>query len=945
VSRHRQESIEIRGAAEHNLQSVNLTIPKHKLVVFCGVSGSDKSSLAFDTLYAEGQRRYVESLSAYARQFLGQMDKPRYETIRGLSPTISIEQRLAGANPRSTVGTVTEIYDYLRVLFARAGILHCYECGELAESSDAARMVEHICTLPEKTRLLVMAPLVRTRKGTFEDEFKQLRKDGFARVRVDGEVQLLEVLEQTPLDKNRRHTIDVVVDRIVLREDIAARLTDSVETALRVGNGRLVIEEIEGKEYFYSETRHCPNCDLSFPEPSPQLFSFNSPIGACPDCNGLGTAYEVDVERIVASPKLSLLQGCVAPWKSVKGDSIHSWTRAMVKGMAKQYGFDPNAPWNTLSSEHQSLILNGTGTETFQLTSPGGRAEFKTSFEGVIAWLSRRFKDSVVDHKAAQFRPYFHSAPCSLCKGKRLRPEAHGVLVNDHSLPDLMDKTIGDLHEHFQSLKLTGNTAQIAGEVLREIGARLGFLMNVGLNYLTLNRRAASLSGGEAQRIRLASQVGSELTGVLYILDEPSIGLHPRDNERLLDMLRHLRDIGNTVIVVEHDADTLRAADHLVDFGPGAGRVGGRIVASGTQQSLMDCAESITGHYLAGTRTIEVPATRRPASSKRLVVRGARQNNLQNIDVSIPLSSFCVVTGVSGAGKSTLINEILVPALSRELHGGSQQPGDHDSIEGIQHVQKIVSIDQKPIGRTPRSNPATYTKVFDKIRETFSKTKQSRMYGFRPGRFSFNVKGGRCEACQGAGVIKIEMHFLPDVYVTCETCNGRRFNEATLRVTYQDKTIYDVLQMSVDEAREFFSAHPKIMRILNTLHDVGLGYVGLGQPATTLSGGEAQRIKLSRELAKPSTGNTLYVLDEPSTGLHFEDTKLLLEVLDRLVVQENTVVVIEHNLDIIKTADHVIDLGPEGGDGGGKVVASGTPEDIMKVATSHTGACLQQVLP
>jgi len=700
---------------------------------------------------------------------------------------------------------------------------------------------------------------------------------------------------------------------------------------------------VDGEDRYFSESRYCSSCDLSFPEPSPQLFSFNSPTGACPDCNGLGTAFDVDLDCVITRPHLSLLKGCIEPWRMAKGNKIHSWTRATVKGLAKHFGFDTTIPWTELDPKHQKLILHGTGNRTFRLTSPGGRAEFTTTYEGVVPWLIRRFQDSVDDKKAAQFRPYFRSAPCHSCEGTRLRPEARGVRLGNRVLPNLMNQTIGELFDHFSQLKLTGNAATIAAEILKEIRTRLGFLMNVGLNYLTLDRKASTLSGGEAQRIRLASQVGSELTGVLYILDEPSIGMHPRDTQRLIRMLCHLRDIGNTVIVVEHDEDTMRAADHLVDFGPGAGVAGGQIVATGPIQAIEDTPESLTGQYLSGARAIPIPTSRRE-HHKTLTVRGATHNNLKDIDVSIPLGVMTVVTGVSGAGKSTLVNEIVVPALVNELHKGTRQVGAHQSVDGVKPIKKIVAIDQKPIGRTPRSNPATYTKLFDKIRVVFAKTKQSRMYGFKPGRFSFNVKGGRCEACQGAGVIRIEMHFLPDVYVTCETCQGKRFNEATLRVTYQNKNIHDVLKMSIAEAAKFFEPHPNIKRILDTLVDVGLGYVALGQPATTLSGGEAQRIKLSRELAKPSSQHTIYVLDEPSTGLHFEDIQCLLNVLNRLVDRGHSVLVIEHNIDIIKTADHVIDLGPEGGEGGGQVVAEGTPEHVARNAASHTGMCLKEVL-
>ena len=939
------EEIVVRGAAEHNLRSVNLVIPKRKLVVFTGVSGSGKSSLAFDTLYAEGQRRYVESLSAYARQFLGQMDKPRYDTIRGLSPTISIEQRAASANPRSTVGTVTEIYDYLRLLFARAGVTHCPQCERLTERTEPIQIVRAIESLDEGTRLLIMAPIARGRKGTFAEELQGLRTQGYTRVRLDGEVTLIE--DAPDLDKNKRHDVDVVVDRVIVRPGGAARLTDSIESALRLGKGRRVARVLGGddEERLYSEHRHCAYCDLGLPDLTPALFSFNSPLGACRECNGLGTTHEVDIERVVPDPKRSLADGCIAPWESTPNPQQKRWSRAMLDALGRTYGISLKAPWKKLSEEHKRLVLYGTGGKSIDVIfeSSRGSSTIPMPFEGVVAAVRRRFKESSSSTRVDHYKQYLRDARCPQCAGERLRPAARFVRVGGTRLPELARTPIGRLRALFDSMELTGNAAHIASEVLREIRSRLGFLVNVGLEYLTLERSAATLSGGEAQRIRLASQVGSELTGVLYILDEPSIGLHSRDNRRLIETLCHLRDIGNSVIVVEHDAETMRQADWMVDFGPGAGQLGGAIVAEGTPEMVRDTAGSLTGQYLSGRREIQIPETRRK-SRRKLRINGARANNLQSVDVSLPVGCFTVVTGVSGAGKSSLINSILLPAMASELHGASRRAGDHDSIGGLEHFKRIVAIDQKPIGRTPRSNPATYTKVFDAIRQVFAATRESRVYGYAAGRFSFNVKGGRCESCQGAGVIKIEMHFLPDVYVQCETCEGKRFNEATLRVRFRDKTIFEVLEMSVAEAVVEFDAHRHIKRILSTLNEVGLGYIALGQPATTLSGGEAQRVKLARELAKRGTGDTLYVLDEPSTGLHFEDVRKLLAVIDRLVEVGNTVVMIEHNLDIIKTADYVVDLGPEGGDGGGHIVAIGTPEQVAAVETSYTGRYLKGVL-
>jgi excinuclease ABC subunit A len=930
----------IRGASEHNLKGLNLVLPKGKLVVFTGVSGSGKSSLAFDTLYAEGQRRYVESLSSYARQFLGQMDKPKYDSIRGLAPTISIEQRTASHNPRSTVGTVTEIYDYLRVLYARAGTLHCPQCERVVERTDAAQIVRSIQAQEKGTKILVMAPIARNRKGTFAEELEDFKSQGFTRVRINEEVVLIE--DAPSLNKNKKHNLDVVVDRLIVRPDVGPRLTDSVETALRIGMGQVLVGVVDGWEKLYSEAHHCAYCDLSLPEPTPALFSFNSPVGACVRCNGLGTTHEVAVERLVPDPSKTLNEYCIRLW----GGAHSVISNAVIMGLSKKYKIPMDVPWTDIPGPMRDKILYGTGDDVFEVRwdRRKGTATFPMSFEGVVPQIRRLFKETSSNARMVHYLQFLHETDCPDCQGQRLGPAARAARLADRSLPELASHTIVSLHKHFQDMKLTGNAAIIAKEVLREVRARLGFLVNVGLEYLTLDRSASTLSGGEAQRIRLASQVGSELTGVLYILDEPTVGLHPRDNQRLLKTLFHMRDIGNTVIVVEHDRETIESADHVVDFGPGAGRLGGNVVAEGPLKKILQCKDSLTGLYLSGKRQIEIPKKRRKATQKALVIKGAREHNLKGIDVAFPVGCFNVVTGVSGAGKSTLINTIVHPALSQKLHGESVTPGRFKSMTGQEHFDKVVVINQKPIGRTPRSNPATYTKVFDPIRQVFAATRESRTYGYKPSRFSFNVKGGRCEACRGAGVIRIEMHFLADVFVRCESCKGKRFNDATLRVLFKGHTIFDVLEMTVNEAAQLFEHHPKIRRVLSTLVEVGLGYIGLGQPATTLSGGEAQRVKLSRELAKKATGRTLYVLDEPTTGLHFEDVQKLLSVIHRLVDAGNTVIVIEHNLDVIKTADHVLDLGPEGGDAGGYLVASGTPEAVAKVAQSHTGRYLAKIL-
>jgi len=939
------EFISVRGAREHNLKSVDLEIPKKRLVVFTGVSGSGKSSLAFDTLYAEGQRRYVESLSSYARQFLGQMEKPRYDTLRGLSPTISIEQKAASNNPRSTVGTITEVHDYLRVLYASIGVQHCPVCDRPVGKQSAQQIVDAILALPSGSRILILAPLVQNRKGEYRDLLQDLQKRGFARVRVDGMLHSLE--ERLALDKKLKHDIELVVDRLVVKDGIRQRLTDSVETALREGKGTLVVADADKEQKvgpgidpegykrhdrFFSEQNSCPYDNLSFSELAPPQFSFNSPLGSCPDCQGLGTRPEMDPDLIVPDPSLSVREGAVEPWAGGM-DRGEGWTFEFVEHLSRSLGIDLDTPWRDLPKAHRDVILNG---------NTGGRSRIE--WEGVVNQLLRRFKQTGSEMMRRHYMRYFSDKACQTCGGDRLRPESRAVRIRGVGIVELSRKTIVEAHRWVSTLGLEGNDARIAEEVVKEIRNRLRFLLDVGLGYLTLDRPGPSLSGGESQRIRLASQMGSELTGVIYILDEPSIGLHQRDNGKLLATLQRLRDVGNSVIVVEHDEETMEAADWIVDFGPGAGEHGGEIVAEGTPAQIQELPRSITGAYLSGRREIPVPPLRRNATRGAITVAGATENNLKDVTTRFPLGVFTAVTGVSGAGKSTLVNAILRPALSRALHGARETPGSHRELLGAEAVDKIIDINQQPIGRTPRSNPATYTKVFDFVREVFAQTPEARSLGFQPGRFSFNVKGGRCESCQGDGMRLVEMHFLADVLVPCEVCGGKRFNEATLRVRFKGKNVAEVLDLSVSEAAVLFQNHREIVRILRTLEEVGMGYVKLGQPSPTLSGGEAQRIKLSRELARVGTGRTVYILDEPTTGLHFEDVKRLLVVLDRLVEAGNTVIVIEHNLDVVKCADWIIDLGPEGGEEGGRIVAEGTPEDVARVAASYTGAHLARVL-
>ena len=939
-----QKEIFIKGARENNLKNIDVTIPRDKLVVLTGLSGSGKSSLAFDTIYAEGQRRYVESLSSYARMFLGQMDKPDVDYIDGLSPAISIDQKTTSKNPRSTVGTVTEIYDYLRLLWARVGTPHCPKCGKEIRQQTIDQIIDQILALPEGTRIQIMAPVVRGRKGEHTKIFDDARRSGYVRVRVDG--NLYELSEEIALEKNKKHQIDIVVDRLIVRSDIAQRLTDSVETASSLSGGIVTVNLLrEERDISFSQNYACDDCGISIEELSPRMFSFNNPYGACPACTGLGVQLKADPALIVPDESLSILDGAItAPgWQSIRSDGI---SRMYFEALSKKYQFSLRTPYGELPDKVKHIILYGTNGETLELAydQPRGKGVLYQPFEGIVNNLERRFEETQSEASKKEIEEYMGECPCPVCHGQRLRSEALAVTVGGKSIYQATELPVDKALAFFEGLTLTETQQMIAAQILKEIRSRLGFLQSVGLSYLTLSRSSGTLSGGESQRIRLATQIGSSLMGVLYILDEPSIGLHQRDNDKLLATLRRLRDLGNTLIVVEHDEDTMRAADYLIDIGPGAGSHGGHVVASGTPEEVMAHPDSLTGQYLSGKKKIEIPARRREGSGKWLTVRGARENNLKNIDVSVPLGTFTCVTGVSGSGKSSLVNEILYKKLGVELNRMKAHPGKHDGIDGMEYLDKVIAIDQSPIGRTPRSNPATYTNLFNDIRNLFAATQEAKARGYGPGRFSFNTRGGRCEACAGDGMLKIEMHFLADVYVPCEVCRGKRYNRETLEVRYKGKNIADVLDMTAEEALGFFRAVPKIADKLQTLCDVGLGYVKLGQSSTTLSGGEAQRVKLATELSRRATGRTIYILDEPTTGLHADDVKKLLEVLQRLVESGNTVLVIEHNLDVIKCADYLIDLGPEGGAGGGEVVAVGTPEQVAKEPRSYTGHYLKRIL-
>ncbi len=935
------DKIVVKGARAHNLKNIDVEIPRGKLVVLTGLSGSGKSSLAFDTIYAEGQRRYVESLSAYARQFLGQMEKPDVDAIEGLSPAISIDQKTTSRNPRSTVGTVTEIYDYLRLLFARIGRPICPTHGIEIQSQTIEQMVDRLLAYPERTKMQILAPIVSGKKGTHAKTLEDIRKQGYVRVRIDGEMR--ELTEDIELEKNKKHSIDVVVDRIIIKDGIAARLADSLETALKLADGKVVVDVIGEGELLFSEKHACPYCGFSIGELEPRLFSFNSPFGACPDCDGLGAKLEVDLDLVIPNDELTLKEHAIAPWEPQSSQ----YYPQLLEAVCRHYGIPMDVPVRDLPKEQLDKILYGSGGEPiyFRYTNDFGQVrEQYIAFEGVIPNVERRYRETSSDYIREQMEKYMAEQPCPTCQGYRLKKESLAVLVGGKHIGEVTAMSVTEALAFFDGLELTEKEAQIARLILREIRDRLGFLQNVGLDYLTLSRSAGTLSGGEAQRIRLATQIGSRLTGVLYVLDEPSIGLHQRDNDRLIATLKSMRDLGNTLIVVEHDEDTMLAADYLIDIGPGAGIHGGEVVAAGTPEEVMNDPNSLTGQYLSGKKFIPIPAERRRPDGRWLEVIGAREHNLKNVSVKIPLGTFIAVTGVSGSGKSTLVNEVLYKALAQKLHRAKAKPGEHRGIRGLEHLDKVIDIDQSPIGRTPRSNPATYTGVFDDIRDVFASTNEAKVRGYKKGRFSFNVKGGRCEACHGDGIIKIEMHFLPDVYVPCEVCHGKRYNRETLEVTYKGKNIAEVLDMTVEDALDFFAHIPKIKRKLETLYDVGLGYMKLGQPATTLSGGEAQRVKLAAELHRRSNGRTLYILDEPTTGLHVDDIARLLDVLHRLVDNGDTVLVIEHNLDVIKTADYIIDLGPEGGDRGGQIVAVGTPEEVAEVEESHTGRYLKPIL-
>ncbi|MEI2463457.1 excinuclease ABC subunit UvrA [Niallia taxi] len=936
-----KDKLIVKGARAHNLKNIDITIPRDKLVVITGLSGSGKSSLAFDTIYAEGQRRYVESLSAYARQFLGQMDKPDVDSIEGLSPAISIDQKTTSRNPRSTVGTVTEIYDYLRLLYARIGRPVCPEHGVEITSQTIEQMVDRILEYPERTKIQVLAPVISGRKGAHVKVLEDIKKQGYVRVRIDGEMH--ELSDDIELEKNKKHSIEVVIDRLVVKEGISQRLADSLESALQFGGGKVIIDVIGEEELLFSEHHACPICGFSIGELEPRLFSFNSPFGACPECDGLGTRLEVDIELVIPNPNLTLKENAIAPWESISSQ----YYPQLLESVCNHYGIDMNIPVKDIPKNMLDKILYGSGKEKihFRYENDFGQVrENDIQFEGVVRNVERRYKETSSDFIREQMEKYMAQQDCPTCKGYRLKKEAQAVFVNGLHIGQVTEKSVIEGKNFFENLTLTQKEQQIANLILREISERLGFLNNVGLDYLTLSRAAGTLSGGEAQRIRLATQIGSRLTGVLYILDEPSIGLHQRDNDKLIDTLKHMRDIGNTLIVVEHDEDTMMEADYLIDVGPGAGVHGGQIISTGTPQEVMADDNSITGQYLSGKKFIPLPLERRKSDGREIEIIGANENNLKNVNVKIPLGVFTAVTGVSGSGKSTLVNEILHKSLAQKLNRAKAKPGEHKEIKGIEQLEKVIDIDQSPIGRTPRSNPATYTGVFDDIRDVYSTTNEAKVRGYKKGRFSFNVKGGRCEACRGDGIIKIEMHFLPDVYVPCEVCHGKRYNRETLEVQYKGKNISDVLDMTVEDAVYFFENIPKIHRKLQTIVDVGLGYIKLGQPATTLSGGEAQRVKLASELHKRSTGKTFYILDEPTTGLHVDDISRLLVVLQRLVDNGETVLVIEHNLDVIKATDFIIDLGPEGGDKGGTILGSGTPEEIAELKGSYTGKYLKPIL-
>lgn len=934
----------IKGAREHNLKNIDLEIPRDQFVVFTGLSGSGKSSLAFDTIYAEGQRRYVESLSSYARQFLGQMEKPDVDLIEGLSPAISIDQKTTSRNPRSTVGTVTEIYDYLRLLFARIGIPHCPQCGKEIKKQTIDQIVDHIMKLPERTKIQLLAPIVRGRKGEHRKVLESLRKAGYVRVRIDG--LIYELSEEVNLEKNKKHSIEVVVDRLVVKDNIEKRLTDSIETVMELSKGLLLVDVIDGGELTFSQDFACPDCGISIGEIEPRLFSFNNPFGACPSCMGLGSKLLIDPELIIPNPNLSILEGAItAPgWNSI--DKTGSYARSFFEALSRHYHFDLNTPFKDLDEKIKDIILYGSRGEKIKVEyeNARGKGSYVYVFEGIIPNMYRKYSETSSEFMKQEYESFMSNHPCHDCGGARLKPEALAIKLGGKNIAQVADMSVLEVRKFLEDLELSDMQKAIGKQILKEINARIGFLIDVGLDYLTLSRAAGTLSGGEAQRIRLATQIGSGLVGVIYILDEPSIGLHQRDNHKLIKALTNLRDLGNTLIVVEHDEDTMYAADYIVDIGPLAGSRGGEVVCTGTVEDIKKSLRSETGAYLSGRKKIEIPQVRRKPNGKWLEIKGAKENNLKNIDVKIPLGVFCCVTGVSGSGKSSLINEILYKRLARDLNRAKTKPGRHDKLLGLEHLDKVINIDQSPIGRTPRSNPATYTGVFDMIREVFAQTPEARMRGYTKGRFSFNVRGGRCEACNGDGIIRIEMHFLPDVYIPCEVCQGKRYNRETLEVRYKGKSISDILEMTVEEALDFFENHERIRRKLETLNAVGLSYIKLGQPSTTLSGGEAQRIKLATELSRKSTGKTVYILDEPTTGLHFADVHRLIEILQRLTEGGNTVLVIEHNLDVIKTADYIIDLGPEGGDRGGEVIAFGTPEEVAEVSHSYTGQFLKRIL-